>query len=372
MGNKNSILLGVDKDNNKIYSQSGDHQPPILLLAPHGSGKGVSFVIPNLLSFEGSSVVHDIKGENYILTKDYRSSIGHKIFLWTPLEKNHRYNPLDFLNLDPDYLINDIQKIADLLIAGDDSWSYQAKNLFLALALYLVVAKTKPCTIGEIARMVNDDLAAKLRVARTIEGLNPTALLIMQSFLRKEEKGQQATIRALHKYLELWLNPLIDYATSASDFDFREFTKNKTTLYVGIEPSDQLRLQPLMQFFYQHAFQRLMLPENNHSVCFFLDDFPSIGRMEKFVSFMPYFRGYKIRLFLIASGISEIEKIYGDELVDNCPIKIGFAAGGEDHYWSEIYNLEKDQQILSIIGEEPLISKKFLYYEDEEIKKRLS
>jgi type IV secretion system protein VirD4 len=369
MGHKNSILLGLDQNGQKIYSQGGDHEPPILLLAPHGSGKGVAFVIPNLLSFEGSTIVHDIKGENYQLTKNYRSSIGHKIFLWSPLKKNHRYNPFDFLNPDPDYLVNDIQKIADLLIKGDDSWSYQAKNLFLALTLYLRIVKSKACTIGEIARMINGDLILECEKAKNFRDMHPAGLLLIQNFLSKETKGQQATIRTLHKCLELWLSPLVDYATSASDFDFAEFTQHKTTLYVAVEPSDQLRLQPLMQFFYQHAFQRLMMPDNKNSVCFFLDDFPSIGKMQTLSGAMAYFRGYKIRLFLIASNISEIEKIYGDEVVDNCPIKIGFAASVDEDYWSEIYNIEKNQQILSISGEKPLISKKFLYYEDEGMKK---
>ena len=372
MNNQSAILLGIDKDGEKIYSE-GAHQPPILLLAPHGSGKGVSFVLPNLLALQDSAIVHDIKGENYSLTQNYRLSIGHQIFVWNPLAKNHRYNPLDFLNLDPDFIVNDIQKISHLLINGDDVWSYQAKNLFLALVLYTISDSSKLTTIGEVFRMINGDLNKELKdgIRRIKDNIHPIGYLIIDSFVNKEAKCQQATIRSLHKYLELWANPLIDYTTSGSDFDFADFTKHKRTLYVVVNPGDTLRVSPLLQFFYQHAFQRLMHQESKHSVCFFLDDFPSIGKMEAFANQMPYFRGYKIRLLLIAPSVYEIENVYGSEglqLIDNCPYKICFSGdcGFHDHDF-----IPKDHQILSINSDEPILSKKFIYYEDKEMSDRV-
>lgn len=46
--------------------------PHCLLVAPTGAGKGISFVIPNLLLFQGSAVVLDVKGENFELTSRHR------------------------------------------------------------------------------------------------------------------------------------------------------------------------------------------------------------------------------------------------------------------------------------------------------------
>ena len=116
MNSKNNILLGLDADNKKLFVENNDYRH-IILIAPHGSGKGVCFVIPSLLAFEESAIVHDIKMENYELTSGYRASIGHKIFMWNPLgEKNktNRYNPLDFISADPTKIIDDVQKIAQL------------------------------------------------------------------------------------------------------------------------------------------------------------------------------------------------------------------------------------------------------------------
>ena len=136
---RNNILLGHNADNKKLFVEDNDYSH-IMLIAPHGSGKGVCFVIPSLLAFEESAIVHDIKMENYELTSGYRASIGHKIFLWNPLgEKNktNRYNPLDFISSDPTKIIDDIQKLAHLLIKDRSGYAVCAKNLFISLVLYL-------------------------------------------------------------------------------------------------------------------------------------------------------------------------------------------------------------------------------------------
>ncbi|MFX9008113.1 type IV secretory system conjugative DNA transfer family protein, partial [Acinetobacter baumannii] len=44
----------------------------VLCFAPTRSGKGVGLVVPSLLTWPGSAIVHDIKGENWILTAGFR------------------------------------------------------------------------------------------------------------------------------------------------------------------------------------------------------------------------------------------------------------------------------------------------------------
>jgi type IV secretion system protein VirD4 len=193
---------------------------------------------------------------------------------------------------------------------------------------------------------------------------------------------------------------LIDYATSKSDFDIADFKKNKTTLYVGLNPADIDRLQPVMQFFYDHVLERLMTKagelgynDKNGGICLFMDEFYSIGKSEMLASVMPYFRGYKIKLFLITSDIERIENVYGENgasaIISDCASKIFFAAKSfktankisqicldksknvELLSSQEVVKLAPDLQIITIDGEPPIISKKVFYYEDEEIKNRI-
>jgi len=246
MNSKNNILLGLDADNKKLFVENNDYRH-IILIAPHGSGKGVCFVIPSLLAFEESAIVHDIKMENYELTSGYRASIGHKIFMWNPLgEKNktNRYNPLDFISADPTKIIDDVQKIAHLLIKDCSDYSAQAKNLFTSLVLYLSANTAKTKSFGKIARMLVSDLIAEITDAllKLKNDLHPFARSQIKSFLSKDKHEQNSIIRVLSSYLSPWNNPLIDYATSKSDFDIADFKKNKTTLYVGLNPADIDRL----------------------------------------------------------------------------------------------------------------------------------
>lgn len=404
MNSKNNILLGLDADNKKLFVENNDYRH-IMLIAPHGSGKGVCFVIPSLLAFEESAIVHDIKMENYELTSGYRASRGHKIFMWNPLgEKNktNRYNPLDFISADPTKIIDDVQKIAHLLIKDCSDYSAQAKNLFSSLVLYLAANTAKTKSLGEIARIISDNLIVELSdvLLKLNNDLHPFARSQIKSFLSKDKHEQNSIIRVLSNYLAPWNNPLIDYATSKSDFDIADFKKNKTTLYVGQNPADIDRLQPVMQFFYDHALERLMTTarqlgysDKNGGVCLFMDEFYSIGKSEMLTSAMPYFRGYKIKLFLIASDIERIENVYGENgasaIISDCASKIFFAAKSfktankisqicldkfknlEILSWQEINNLSLDLQIIARDGEPPIISKKVFYYEDEEMKKRI-
>ena len=62
MSSENAIILGKNDNGKPLYTEGYQH---ILLLAPHGSGKGVCFVLPALLTYSESCVVHDIKLENY-------------------------------------------------------------------------------------------------------------------------------------------------------------------------------------------------------------------------------------------------------------------------------------------------------------------
>lgn len=55
----------------------------VLCFAPTRSGKGVGLVVPSLLTWSGSAIVHDIKGENWQLTAGFRGKHGH-VLLFDP------------------------------------------------------------------------------------------------------------------------------------------------------------------------------------------------------------------------------------------------------------------------------------------------
>src|SRR6266542_3084243 len=72
------------------------------IFAPTGVGKGVSCVIPFLLTCDESCVVVDFKGELAQITAKARQKMGHRVVLLDPFNAVTKtpdsFNPLDFID----------------------------------------------------------------------------------------------------------------------------------------------------------------------------------------------------------------------------------------------------------------------------------
>lgn len=420
---KIGMLLGCD-EGGYFVSQGYQHS---LLFAPTGSGKGVGFVIPNLLFWEESCIVHDIKLENYDLTSGWRTSIGQKCFVWSPADPDgntHCYNPIDWVSTKPGQMVDDVQKLASLILPKQEFWENEARSLFLGVVLYLIADPTKIKSFGEVVRTLrSDDVVYNIAVAMDTLGkhIHPAGYMNLAAWLQKPDKERGSVISTLNSAVELWANPLIDTATATSDFNVQLFKKEKTTVYVGLTPDNLKRLQPLMQIFYQQATEFLSrkMPgkDDPYGVMFLLDEFPTLGKMDSFMTGIAYFRGYHVRLFLIIQDTQQLKGIYEESgmnsFLSNSTFRITFAANNMDtanlisqlcgnktvqqeSYTrptikdilvpksvnvsevqralllpQEVITLPRDEQILLIESFPPIKSKKIKYYTDKFFTKRL-
>ena len=421
---KKGMLLGVDK---KGYLVAGGYQHS-LLFAPTGSGKGVGFVIPNLLFWEDSVFVHDIKLENYELTSGYRKKMGQKVFTWSPADPDgitHCYNPIDWVSEKPGQMVDDVQKIGNLIMPEKEFWNNEARALFVGVVLYLLADDTKVKSFGEVVRtMRSDDVVYNLAVVLDTLGnvLHPVGYMNIAAFLQKADKERSGVISTMNSNLELWSNPLIDTATASSDFNIMEFKRQLTTVYVGLTPDNLQRLQPLMQVFYQQATEflsrKLPSKDDPYGVMFMMDEFPTLGKLEQFMSGIAYFRGYHVRLFLIIQDTEQLKGIYEEagmnSFLSNSTYRVTFAANNVETanlisqlcgnktvdqvsrnapkfldfnpssrslniskvqrallLPQEVIGLPRDEQILLIESAPPIKSKKIKYYEDPFFTKRL-
>ena len=422
---KQGMLLGA---NSGGFFVAGGFEHA-LLFAPTGSGKGVGFVIPNLLFWEDSIIVHDMKLENYAVTSGWRKKQGQEVFVWAPSSPDgitHCYNPLDWISSKPGQMVDDVQKIANLIIPEKDFWNNEARSLFLGVVLYLLADDTKTKSFGEVVRtMRSDDVVYNLAVALDTFGetMHPVGYMNIAAFLQKADKERSGVISTMNSGLEIWANPLIDIATASSDFSLMEMKKKKTTVYVGMTPDNIQRLQKLMQVFYQQAteFMTRKMPnikEEPYGVMFLMDEFPTLGKMEQFKSGIAFFRGYRVRLLLIIQDTQQLKGIYEEagmnSFLSNSFYRITFAAnnyetanlisqlcgnqtveqisGSRPKFFDlnphtrtenvshvqralllpqEVIQLPRDEQILLIESFPPIKSNKIKYYADSFFTKRL-
>jgi type IV secretion system protein VirD4 len=137
--------------------------PHVMMVAPTRAGKGVGFVIPNILAFGGSAIVLDVKGENFEKTARYRMANGDEVYRFSPFDwanGTHRYNPLARITKANSFAeqFTEISILADLFLDKDnrqsDTFSEAGKTIFVAACL-LALQRGKS-TLGEVCNIEPD------------------------------------------------------------------------------------------------------------------------------------------------------------------------------------------------------------------------
>ena len=307
----------------------------VVLAAPTRSGKGVGIVIPNLLDYRESAVVLDIKQENFDLTSGWRASIGHEIHLFNPFaedRRTHRWNPLTYVSDDPAFRVSDLQAIAAMLYPdGDDKdrfWVGQARNAFLAFTLYLferadVEASGAHPTLGAVLRLVSGtggELKPYLQGLAAAPFLGTQARTAFSGLLSQADVTFASIIGAFREPLNPWLNPVLDAATSADDFDLRDVRRKRMTIYVGIQPAKLAESRLIVNLFFSQLINvnTKVLPQNDptlkHQCLLLMDEFTSIGRVDIIARSVAYMAGYNLRLLPIVQSMAQLDAVYGKEL----------------------------------------------------------
>ncbi len=348
---KESGLLGDDgiivgKIGNRYLMFGG--QQFVLLYAPTRSGKGVSTVVPNLLNWNGSVVVLDVKPELWRLTSGYRKKHGQECFMFAPLtNETHCWNPFFYVSTDPNMRITDIQQIAEMFVpdqAGTDRiWTASPRRLFLGVALYLQETPEIPFTIGELLRQLStaEDTASYFaRVITERENSDtPLSYACKQNLLSfigvESEKTRSGIKESLTSALDLWANPAIDAATSKNDFDLRDLRRKPMSVYLCLTVDKLAMLAPLINLFFQQliALNTQVMPADDptlkHKCLLLLDEFPAIGKVPIVAKSNAFIAGFDLRLLTICQSPSQIREIYGQEAAesffDNHALELVFA-----------------------------------------------
>jgi type IV secretion system protein VirD4 len=119
--------------------------------------------------------------------------------------------------------------------------------------------------------------------------------------------------------LLVFMNPVLDRATSADDFWLTDLRRKVTTIYVGIAPNKMTEASGILNLFFQQAIKlnSSELPQQNpelkYQCLFLLDEFTSMGRVEILVDGPSYLAGYNVRIFCVIQSLSQLDAVYGPE-----------------------------------------------------------
>ena len=344
----------VGRSGRRLLRLSG--QQSVVLAAPTRSGKGVGIVIPNLLEYGESVVVLDIKQENFELTSGWRARQGQAVFLFNPFaadRRTHRWNPLSYVSADRAFRIPDLMAIAAMLYPdGADEqkfWVSQARNAFLAFALYLfenrddALASGFPVdvaapSLGAVFRLsTGDGVEQKAHVQRLASSpfLGSHARAAFANLLAQADETFASTLGSFREPLNAWINPVLDAATSGDDFRLTDVRRRRMTIYVGIQPDKLAESRLLLNLFFNQLINlnTRELPRTDpslrHQCLLLMDEFTAIGRLDILPSAIAFMGGYNLRLLPIIQSMAQLDATYGKEaartLLTNHALQVLFA-----------------------------------------------
>ncbi|WP_380871556.1 conjugal transfer protein TraG [Sphingomonas sp. DBB INV C78] len=345
------VILG------RLRSHYLRHDGPehVLAFAPTRSGKGVGLVIPTLLSWTGSAVIHDIKGENWQLTAGWRSRFSHALLFDPTNAASARYNPLLEVRRGANE-VRDVQNIADMLVDPEGAlenrshWSKTSHSLLVGAILHILYAE-KEKTLARVASFLSDPArpftSTLERMMMTnhlgtedVPRVHPVVSSSAREVLNKSENERSGVLSTAMSFLGLYRDPNIAAITSACDWRIADLTEaaHPVSLYLVIPPSDISRTKPLVRLILNQIGRRLTEKLDGsgagparRKLLMMLDEFPALGRLDFFETSLAFMAGYNVRAYLIAQSLNQIEKAYGEHnaILDNCHVRIAFATNDE-------------------------------------------
>ena len=231
----------------------------LLSIAGTRSGKGVSLIIPNLLTWGGAALVIDPKGENAWITAARRRALGQKTYILDPWdevnlrygdaagsgerEPTARFNPLSILDcLNPNFA-DDVAGLAEATIIvtpGQGAhFDESARDLIAGLIAYTVEKpELRPeASFNLVRRYLSQSTAFLRALAEDAAELGPDSLASRKlSRFTTESRELDSVISTARTQTAFLDSPVLQKSMEASDFSFDELATGKATIYLVLPP----------------------------------------------------------------------------------------------------------------------------------------
>ena len=342
----------------------------IMVFAPTRSGKGVGLILPTLLAWEGSSIVLDIKGENWALTAGWRKSQGQSVLRFDPSDPSGAsasFNPLEEIRLDTLLAIPDVQNMAAMLVDPngkglEDHWSKAAFAMLGGAILHCCIvvrrSQKRTATLYDLSCMLADESRTIKQLFEEMvatkhadflkemfphgEGGTEAHTFIASSareMLNKAENEASGVVSTALTNLALYRDPVVALNTASCDFRIHDLMNHDkpVNLYLVISPADIDRMRPLLRLMVDMIVRRVCAKMEfadgsskagyKHRLLLLLDEFTSLGKMPIMEKALAYIAGYGGKVYLIVQDITQLNAVYGKDnaLMANCHVRIAYA-----------------------------------------------
>jgi len=327
------LVLGRDPaGRHALVRYEGDGH--LLTLAPTGAGKGVGCVIPTLLTYPGSALVTDPKGENYTVTADRRRAMGHRVLALDPfgvVGGDASFNPLDTVDAAAPDAVDQAAALTELLIvrepreSGDTVfWTEEAKALLTGLILHVATSeqlgRRTLATVWEYLSLPGRGLTQLLTAMTRSPAAGGAVARSAARLRQKGDRVRSGILAQAQSHTHFLESPRLARVMHHSSFAFTDLRRHPVTLHL-ILPPDRLdvgrRWLRLLVGCALHALvdtrgtpARRPGSSRRHRVLLLLDEFPALGAMPPLERAVSLVRGYGTTCWLLAQDLAQLQALY--------------------------------------------------------------
>lgn len=325
---------------------------PTLVTGGTRSGKGRGHVVPSLLSWTESAMVHDPKGELWRATAGWRASFSHALRFNPRAAASARWNPLAEIQPGPGELAQ-VQRLVAILsdpggVRDEEAiWDKSASEILEAVVLHvLYTAEDGAKSLLKVRELLADlDEAAEVMLRtqhrRGADGepqTHPFIKTAVKGYAAMHDRFRTSVQGTARSYLKWLAGEDLERTLSASDFAVSDLmcADAPVSFYVQVAPADASALKPLVRLLFYAAAQALTADERadttgrpkRHKLLMAMDEFPLLGRVEFFEKSLRLMSGYGLKTMFVAQSLNDIVETYGpnNTILDNCAVYTAFAA----------------------------------------------
>jgi type IV secretion system protein VirD4 len=298
-----------------------------VVFAPTGSGKGVSLVIPFLLTCDDSCVVIDFKGDLARLTADARRRKGHAVVLLDPYTSVTRrpalLNPLDFIDPASATALDDCNDLAEALVAragteAEPHWNDSAQIWIAAMtACTVCFAQDGERSLQSVRTLLTDPRRTNLAIQAL--GSSPAwdgmLARLGHQLTHAGEKERGSVLTTANRHLAFLDTPAIVASTSASSFNPADLNRGGMTVYLVLPP-DRMRAQAGLLRMWVNTLLRAVvrggLREKNR-VHFVLDEAAALGKMDSLHDAVDKYRAYGVRCQFYYQSMGQLKRCWPED-----------------------------------------------------------
>ncbi len=297
----------------------------VYIVGSSGSGKGQSYVIPNLINNrEETLIVTDPKGELFEQTATIKRHQGYKVYQIDFINFNQdNYNLLDYVFDDQDAQSVSVTIAKNSTKDGKEDFFMERAQKMLAGLIVYCKTEIPNASMQDVLNAFNEHVAPDEETFRNWvdEDLGPhhPAYQLLKGLTTLGGNTRTSVTSSFASQVSIFTLKKISEMTRTSDFNFREFQEQKSILYVKL-PMDENPFTALTSVFFDQLIAQFykMADENRGKLkiptIFLLDEFPNIGKIDKYGRVLATCRGLGLSMNTIVQDNGQIESLYGKEM----------------------------------------------------------